>query len=78
MSPPLTPEEAKRLEALERWKKEHEADHARLREDLTLKVADMNDAAIRHVERAVAEGLRPVSQVKDENKSSSKRRTSRR
>lgn len=71
--PPLSADEAKRLADVERaiqeertWRKNHDGEHARLREDLTLKVADMNDAAIRHVERTIADGLKPVSQVKDE------------
>lgn len=63
MPPPLTSDEARRLDALERWRKEHEADHMRLRADLTEKVADMTDAAIRHVERVVADGLKPLGEL---------------
>jgi hypothetical protein len=63
MAPPLSPDEARRLEALERWRKDHDAEHARLREDMTLKVADMTNAAVRHVEKVVADSLKPVGEI---------------
>jgi hypothetical protein len=66
MPPPLTSDEARRLDSLERWRKEHDAVHARLREDLTEKVADMTNAAVRHVEKVVADSLKPVGEMKGE------------
>ena len=63
MPPPLSPDESRRLESLERWRKEHEADHARLRTELTEKVADMTNAAVRHVEQVLSSELRPVREL---------------
>jgi len=49
----------KDLSDAQRWANEHEALHKRERESIRDEVRDMNDAAIRHIERA----LEPVSSI---------------
>lgn len=63
MPPPLTPDEARRLADLERWRKDHEAQHMREREEIRVEVRSVTDATVRHVERTIAEGLRPLTEV---------------
>jgi septal ring factor EnvC (AmiA/AmiB activator) len=46
-------DDVRRLVALEQWRREHEAEHARLRGDIRLEVQSMTDAAVRHVEKAM-------------------------
>lgn len=68
MPPPLSPDEQQRLAQLERasreherWRKDHEAQHTRERSEIRREVDDMTAATVRHVEKAIADGLRPVS-----------------
>lgn len=49
----------KTFEDVERWAKDHEAQHRREREEIRTEVRDMNDAAIKHVEAA----LEPVGRI---------------
>lgn len=54
MPSPPSPDDSSRLTAVERAQKEHHVEHVRERGEIEAKVAEMNAAAIKHVEAIVA------------------------